>query len=89
MSAEYRADEQDGQNDRTPFETRWDAKCPEFLAEDAAHHYWYKRGGYDSEWPLKLEIFFGGISLGAYNMEAEARPHFVARRIKQKIETQP
>ena len=55
-----------------------DPKNVDFVAEDAAEHYFDEEGWEADEWPHDFEIFFEGKSLGICSVEREVRSVFIA-----------
>lgn len=53
----------------------------ELIATNIADHYWSYYGGYESGWPMKFEIFAGGVSLGIFEVDMEMSPNFTSRRV--------
>jgi len=63
--------------DAKRFESEGDAICdPEGLAIDAAWQH-YRQGGFVG-WPIDLEIYADGTSLGIYHVEKIDEPQFFA-----------
>ena len=50
----------------------------ERLARVAADDYWSEHDGWESEWPLDIEIFIDGKSCGVCAVEMESQPTFSA-----------
>lgn len=65
-------------DDLIAFLSDWDAVDPEYIAQDAAQHYYDECDGWESTWPIKFEIFDGQESLGIYEVHLEHEPTFSA-----------
>lgn len=52
----------------------------EFLAEKAADDYFDNHDGWESDWPMDVEIFSDGKSLGIFSVDMETVPQFSARK---------
>lgn len=50
--------------------------CAELAAEDFYHNH----DGWDVTWPLEFEIYFDGVRQGAYAVDLDWSPDFVARK---------
>ena len=75
----------DMENDRIPFQSTWRTSPNlEYVAEDAAEHYFKLRSGYEVTWPLEFSIFSGtdGNLLGTFLVELDYEPVFNASRRK-------
>lgn len=54
-----------------------------YLAEKAAEDYWDNHDEWESHWPLDIEIFSDGKSMGIFNVGMEYEPLFNAGRRKK------
>ncbi|CAH3957884.1 hypothetical protein AAHD50_00895 [Enterobacter hormaechei] len=52
----------------------------ESLAQDAALDYFDNHDGWESDWPLDIELFIDGESIGVFAVEMEHVPRFSARK---------
>jgi hypothetical protein len=67
----------------TTFDTTWDSRYLEYIAEDAAEHFFYTCEGWDATWPITFEIFKNealGVheSIGKVEVDLEYTPAFMA-----------
>ena len=62
-------------------ETRWSLDSLEYIAEDAAEDYYVKRDGWESSWPLEIELFNKGESLGVFEVGMEHVAVFQANEL--------
>ena len=60
------------------FETVWDIDDPEYMAEDAADHFYANNDGWESSWPVFFELYGDGVSLGVFEVDLEFNPTFSA-----------
>ena len=68
--------------DVTIFESKY-ISTPNYIAEDAAQHYFNYEDGYEAEWPLIFSIFsIDDKFIGNFEVELESEPSFMARIIK-------
>lgn len=52
----------------------------EMLAQMAAADYWENHDGWESHWPLNIELFVDGSSVGVFEVVAEMEPTFSASK---------
>ncbi|CAH3713301.1 hypothetical protein CPT31_13190 [Enterobacter hormaechei] len=52
----------------------------ESLSQDAALDYFDNHDGWESDWPLDIELFIDGESVGVFAVEMETVPRFSARK---------
>lgn len=52
----------------------------ESLAQDAALDYFENHDGWESSWPMDIELFADGKSVGIFAVEMEQVPIFIARK---------
>lgn len=57
--------------------SEWELEC---LSQDAALDYFDNHDGWESEWPLDIELFIDGESVGVFAVEMEHVPRFSARK---------
>ncbi|HGY3930753.1 TPA: hypothetical protein ACNVXV_002074 [Citrobacter koseri] len=62
------------------FEDAWDY---EQLAQEAAEDYWENHDGWESRWPLNIELFADGSSVGMFEVVMETEPTFSASKKEQ------
>ena len=62
-------------------ETNWDKGSPEYIAEDAAKDYYDNHDGWESSWPINIEVYDGDKSIGLCSVELEHDPTFSAIEI--------
>ncbi|MFP8522818.1 hypothetical protein [Klebsiella oxytoca] len=54
----------------------------EMMAQDAAEDYWDNHDGWESRWPLDIELFVDGGSAGVFEVAMEMEPTFSASKKK-------
>jgi len=59
-------------------ETTWDKDNPEYIAEDAAKDYYENRDGWESSWPVNIDVFCDDELIGNHTVELEHEPTFSA-----------
>lgn len=59
------------------FEDDWEY---EQLAQEAAEDYWENHDGWESRWPLNIELFVDGGSVGVFEVVMEMEPTFSANK---------
>lgn len=52
----------------------------ESLAQDAALDYFENHDGWESSWPMDIELFADGKSVGIFAVEMEQVPRFISRK---------
>ncbi|EOC1305530.1 MULTISPECIES: hypothetical protein [Cronobacter] len=52
----------------------------ESLAQDAALDFYDNHDGWESSWPMEIELFVDGKSVGTFLVEMESVPRFNARK---------
>jgi len=52
----------------------------EQIAQDAAEDYWDNHDGWESHWPLNIELFIDAKSVGVFEVEMETVPTFSANK---------
>lgn len=70
--------------DPQDFEKPYDDSELEALAEEAAEDLFDNHDGWESHWPLKLELFIDGESAGVFEVELEHVPHFSSTKVKEQ-----
>lgn len=60
------------------FDTVWDIDDPEYIAEDAARHYYENNDGWEDNWPVFFELYQDGVSIGVFEVGLEFDPTFSA-----------
>lgn len=73
-------------SDAEEFETSWDKDNPEYIAEDAAEHFYDFNDGWEHSWPQEFEIFIDGKSAGAFEVDREDVPTFSASKKQQECD---
>ena len=66
---------------KTEFVSSWDNEDLEYVAEDAAKHYYDDCGGFESTWPIKFMIFENDEKLGVFEVNLEYDPTFEATEL--------
>ena len=67
--------------DAVQFEGIWDGvESLDTLAVDAAEHLWNYCDGWESVWPLVLELYINGTSQGQFKINMEYSPYFSAAK---------
>lgn len=64
------------------FEDTWDY---EQLAQEAAEDYWENHDGWESHWPLNIELFADGNSVGMFEVVMEMEPTFSASKQERAV----
>lgn len=54
----------------------------ELMVQDAAEDYWDNHDGWEDCWPLNIELFVDGSSVGAFEVVMEIEPTFSASKKK-------
>lgn len=75
MEYEYVLEDESYPHNAIPFESAWTPGNPDCLAADAGEHY-YDDDPDPEEFPLKLEIFDGGKSVGMFEVFLDFSPDF-------------
>lgn len=70
--------------DPREFEKPYEIYELETLADDAAEDLFDNHDGWESHWPLKLELFIDGESVGVFEVELEHVPHFSSTLVKEQ-----
>lgn len=71
----------DGTSAAGSFETIWDERNVEYLAEEAAEHEFYNCVYNQDRWPKTIQIFNDkGIELGVFKVVVHFAPEFTAER---------
>jgi len=65
--------------------THYPEESAEYIAEDAAEDYHSNHDGWESSWPVKIEVFNGTRSLGVFEVEREMEPVFRATEDKGQM----
>ncbi|ELT3494778.1 hypothetical protein R8002_003579 [Citrobacter freundii] len=52
----------------------------ELIVQDAAEDYWENHDGWESHWPLNIELFVDGVSVGVFEVVMEMEPTFSASK---------
>lgn len=52
----------------------------ELMVQDAAEDYWSNHDGWESHWPLNIELFVDGNSVGVFEVVMETEPTFSASK---------
>ena len=60
----------------------WLEALPDVLAEEAAEDHFDNHDGWESDWPLEIEVFKDKVSLGKFSVELERNPCFYAVEVK-------
>ncbi|CTR47544.1 hypothetical protein ACVBBW_003510 [Escherichia coli] len=60
--------------------SEWELEC---LSQDASLDYFDNHDGLESDWPLDIELFIDGESVGVFTVEMEHVPQFSARKIPE------
>lgn len=66
------------------FKSEFRPDDPEWIAEDAAEDFHSNHDGWESSWPVTIEISYEGKILGRFSVDMEARPHFTASVAKEE-----
>lgn len=56
------------------------------IIENAAREYFENHDGWEAKWPLDIELFYEGKSLGVFTVEQEQEPVFYAYKKDDKNE---
>lgn len=73
----------DGFEGSCRFTSTWSNDNLEYIAEDAAEHYWDEKDGWESKWPRIFTIYSpDGTMLGRVEIEMEYRTHFSGRELE-------
>lgn len=64
------------------FDAIGDEDEPGYIAEEAAEDYYENHDGWESSWPLKIEVFSGFRSLGKFLVCIEHVPSFSAEELE-------
>ncbi len=76
-------DDDIGSDQPMELETAWDNDddYDDRIAEDAAVDYYNNHDGQDAVWPLDIEVFYDGQSIGKFLVSLEFRPIFSATKL--------
>ncbi|HED2741838.1 TPA: hypothetical protein R4Z60_006304 [Klebsiella michiganensis] len=50
------------------------------MVQDAAEDYWENHDGWEDHWPLNIELFVDGKSVGLFEVVMEMEPTFSASK---------
>ena len=56
----------------------------ESLSQDAGLDYFDNHDGWESSWPMDIELFIDGLSVGTFTVEMEQVPRFSARKKQER-----
>ena len=78
----YLPDYMEGRGDAVELPKNYIGYSYEQMAELAAEHFNYHRGGWESEWPITFAIIVNDVEVGRYEVGCAAVPHFHATERK-------
>jgi len=75
---------QESPEDAEGFKSHWEwaSDCNEYIAQDAAEHFYRDGDGWETEWPVEIAILSDdGKELGRFEVEQKLVPTFSATEI--------